>query len=71
MSVMLVALLCQLGTGACVEVIITDRTTLQACTIQGQIGAAEWMAQNPTYSKGWTLQRWKCVPPDYQKARGA
>lgn len=71
MLMTLVALLCQPSSGACVEEIITDQTTMQACAIHGEVGVSAWMAESPIYSKGWTLARWKCVPPDYKKARGA
>lgn len=71
MLMTLVALLCQITSGACVEEIITDQAEFQACAIRGEITASAWMADSPIYSKGWTLARWKCVPPDYRKARGA
>lgn len=71
MLMALVAVLCPIGAGACVEEIVTDQASFQGCAIRGEILASAWMQQSPTYRTGWTLTRWKCAPGDYKKARGA
>jgi hypothetical protein len=60
----------QAGPPLCVEEIVTDSSmsgiSFQSCQIQGQIGAASWMQQNPAYRANWRLDRYKCVPGHYE-----
>lgn len=65
-----VAVLCSLATADCREEIVTDQVTFQQCLVTGQVGIAAWMSENPTYAKGWRLERYKCAPGGYKKARG-
>lgn len=77
MFVTLVVVLCHALNGAplCVEEIVTNsnmdaRLNWISCQVQAQPGIAEWLKANPKY-RGWTLQRWKCVPGHYDIGRRA
>jgi hypothetical protein len=43
--------------------------TFVQCQIEGQIAVSKWMAEHPIYHSGWRLDRWKCVPGQYQIGR--
>ena len=68
MIVTLVALLCNTlaGPPLCVEEIVGDATSLQACQLGGAIGIAQWMAGSVKYRANWRLDRFTCVPGKYQ-----
>lgn len=66
MLITLVALLCN---GAlCVEkkIIDSDQSdiTLISCQMQGQVGIAQWMANNPSY-RDWRVQGYRCISGTY------
>lgn len=67
----IVAVLCTLSSGMCVEEIVTDSNmdpsvTMHGCQIGGQAGIAKWMGEHPLYHAKWRLDRWKCVPGHYE-----
>ena len=65
MLVTLVAVLC--NGQLCLEKVVTNSDlsgiTMVACTVQGQIGIADWLANGPYHA--WKLQRYKCVMGKY------
>jgi hypothetical protein len=71
MFVTVVAILCHLNSTVCVEEIVTSSSldsnaTFQSCLMGGQAGLAKWKSEHPIYrSEEWHVQRYKCVPGDY------
>ena len=65
MLITLVAVLC--NGQLCLEKVVTNSyqsgITMAACTVQGQIGIADWLAHGPYHE--WKLQRYKCVMGKY------
>ena len=65
MLVTLVAVLC--NGQLCLEKVVTNSDqsgiTMSACTVNAQIGIADWLAHGPY--REWKLQRSKCVMGKY------
>jgi hypothetical protein len=65
MLVTLVAVLC--NGQLCLEKVVTTSElsgiTMTACTVNAQIGIADWLANGPYHE--WTLQSYKCVMGKY------
>jgi hypothetical protein len=65
MLVTLVAVLC--NGQLCLEKVVTtsDQSgiTMMACTVNAQIGIADWLAKGPYHE--WKLQRYKCIAGKY------
>jgi hypothetical protein len=71
MLVTLVAVLC--NGQLCLEKVVTNSDqsgiTMAACTVNAQIGIADWLAKGPYHE--WTLQRYKCVVGQYTPKKQA
>jgi len=71
MLVTLVAVLC--NGSVCLEKVVTTSEqsgiTMSACSVNAQIGIADWLAHGPYHE--WTLQRYKCVAGQYTPKREA
>jgi hypothetical protein len=65
MLVTLVAVLC--NGQLCLEKVVTNSEqsgiTMTACSVNGQIGIADWLAKGPYHE--WKLQGYKCVMGTY------
>lgn len=65
MLVTLVAVLC--NSQLCMEKVVTtsDQSgiSMSACTVNAQIGIADWLAKGPYHA--WTLKGYKCVMGKY------
>jgi hypothetical protein len=65
MLVTLVAVLC--NGQLCLEKVVTNSEmsgiTMSACSVNAQIGIADWLAHGPYHE--WKLQRYKCVMGKY------
>jgi hypothetical protein len=65
MLVTLVAILC--NGQLCLEKVVTTSEqsgiTMTACTVNAQIGRADWLANGPYHE--WKLQSYKCVMGKY------
>lgn len=61
----LVAVLCNTmpGPTLCVEEVVAQMP-YNACTVQGQITLAQWMASGK-YRDNWRLAQWKCEDKGY------
>lgn len=60
-----VAILCHISVGYCVEEIVTEEATQMECVTGAQAGIAQWMAHTK-YAEGWRLDRYKCIPGHYE-----
>jgi hypothetical protein len=70
MLITVVAVLCHISVGYCVEEIVTDSDTtpgltFTGCSIGAQAPIVEWMAHTK-YATGWRLDRYKCIPGHYE-----
>jgi hypothetical protein len=48
----IVAVLCQISGGSCVEEVVTNQAGPYECLMQSQQGIAKWMNEHPRYSDG-------------------